>query len=214
MKMDKVDIDAASTDAASLYKVVAGSVVPRPIGLISTVDLQGRYNVAPFSFFNSLSGKPAYVALSIAVHGPEKRPKDTLRNITDTGVFVANIVSEDMAQAQHLAGHPFDREVDEFEVCELTAIASKAVIAPSVGESKVHLECETFNILPLAGSDYTLVVGRVLHVRVASSVLENNGRINLTELAPVGRLMGNSYCRVSEVFTLDRTALVERGYAS
>jgi flavin reductase (DIM6/NTAB) family NADH-FMN oxidoreductase RutF len=208
-EMDKIDIDPVSTDATSLYKIVTGTVVPRPIGLISTVDLQGRHNVAPFSFFNALSGKPAYVCVSIAVHGPEQRPKDSLRNIIDTGVFVANIVSEDMAQAQHLTGHPFDPNVDEFDVCGFTAVASKTVKAPSVGESKANLECEVFNILPLTDSTYTLVVGRVRHIRVAASILESNGRIDIDALAPVGRLVGNGYCRVRDTFTLDRSSLHE-----
>lgn len=207
--MDKIDIDPVSTDATSLYKIVTGTVVPRPIGLISTVDLHGRHNVAPFSFFNVLSGKPAYVCVSIAVHGPEQRPKDSLRNIIDTDVFVANIVSEDMAQPQHLAGHPFDPNVDEFEVCGFTPVASKTVRAPSVGESKVNLECEVFNILPLTDSTYTLVVGRIRHLRIAASILESNGRIDIGALAPVGRLAGNGYCRVSEMFMLDRNSLYE-----
>lgn len=205
--MNKIDIDPASTESARLYKIVAGTVVPRPIGLISTADPRGRRNVAPFSFFNALSGKPAYVCVSIAVHGPEQRPKDSLRNITDTGVFVANIVSEDIAQAQHLAGHPFDPDIDEFERCGLTPIESKTVTAPSVGESRVNMECEVFNILPLTGSTYTLVVGCVRHIRIDRSVLAENGRINVGALAPVGRLVGDAYCRVSDVFTLDRSAL-------
>lgn len=205
--MNKTDIDPASTDATSLYKIVSGTVVPRPIGLISTVDLQGRRNVAPFSFFNALSGKPAYVCVSIAVHGPERRPKDSLRNIVDTGVFVANIVSEDMAQKQHLAGHPFEPDVDEFDVCGFTAVNSKTVRAPSVDESKVNLECEVFNILPLPESTYTLVVGRIRHIRLSTSILESGGRIDIAALAPVGRLVGNGYCRVSDTFTLNRDSL-------
>lgn len=92
------------------------------------------------------------MCVSVGVHGPEQRSKDLVRNITGANVFVANIVSEDIAQARHLAGDPFDLDVDEFERCELTPVESKTVAAPSVGESKVNMECEVFNILPLTGS--------------------------------------------------------------
>jgi flavin reductase (DIM6/NTAB) family NADH-FMN oxidoreductase RutF len=84
---------------------------------------------------------------------------------------------------------------------------SKTVTAPSVAESKVNMECEVFTILPLTGSTYTLVVGCIRHIRIDRSVLAENGRINVDALAPVGRLVGDAYCRVSDVFTLDRSAL-------
>jgi flavin reductase (DIM6/NTAB) family NADH-FMN oxidoreductase RutF len=202
--MQKIDIDTESTEAARLYKIVAGTIVPRPIGLISTIDLKGRRNLAPFSFFNVLSDKPPYVCASISAHGTEQRPKDSLQNILETNVFVTNVVSEHMAQAQHLAGHPFDPDGDEFDLCGFTPAPSKTVIAPSVGESKVNLECEVFKIIPLIDSTYTLVVGRVKHIRMAQSVLQDSGRIDLAALAPVGRLVGDSYCRVSDTFTLAR----------
>lgn len=208
--MKKLDIDPAAMDRTSLYKLVSGSVVPRPIGLISTVDSKGCRNVAPFSFFNLLSGKPAYVCVSIATHGPEERPKDTLRNIIETGEFVANIVSVEIAQAQHLTGHEFDPSVDEFEVCGLTPSASKSVRAPGVSESKVNLECKLFQTIPLPESTYTLVIGRVSHIRIAEHVLESNGRIDLEQLAPIGRLVGNQYCHVTSIFALDRKALQGR----
>lgn len=98
--MNKLDFDPQKLDRVRVYKIVAGSVLPRPIGLISTVGRDGRRNLAPFSFFNALSSDPPYVAISIATHIPDGRPKDTLRNILDTREFVANVVSEDIVRAQ------------------------------------------------------------------------------------------------------------------
>src|SRR5688572_8873446 len=103
----KIDFDVASMERLRIYKIVAGSVLPRPIGLISTVGRNGQYNLAPFSFFNALSSDPPYVAISISRHIPDGRPKDTLRNIRDTGEFVANVVSEEIAEAQNECGREY-----------------------------------------------------------------------------------------------------------
>jgi flavin reductase (DIM6/NTAB) family NADH-FMN oxidoreductase RutF len=200
----KLDFDPATMERIQVYKIVAGAVVPRPIGLISTLGRDGRRNLAPFSFFNALSSDPPYVAVSISTHIPDGRPKDTLRNIIDTGEFVANIVSEDIARAQDACAREYPPEVDEFEVSGLTPAASTKVSAPAVLESRVNLECRLFQSMRLPRSSYTLVLGEVVHMRVQADVLEEGGRISLAKLAPIGRLVGNGYCRTSDAFFLDR----------
>ena len=202
--MKKLDFDPAKMERIRVYKIVAGSVLPRPIGLISTATPAGRRNVAPFSFFNALSSDPPYVAVSISKHIPEGRPKDTLRNILDTGEFVANLVSEDIVRAVDRCAHEYPPEVDEFEATGLTPAPSARVKAPAVLESRVNLECRLFQAIPLPKSSYTLVLGEVVHMRVAEEVMEENGRVNLARLAPVGRMVGNAYCHTNDVFTLDR----------
>jgi flavin reductase (DIM6/NTAB) family NADH-FMN oxidoreductase RutF len=215
----KLDFDVGTMERLRIYKIVAGSVLPRPIGLISTVGSNGRYNVAPFSFFNALSSDPPYVAVSISRHIPDGRPKDTLRNIVDTGEFVANIVSEEIAHAQNECGREYPPEVDEFAVTGLTPAPSTVVRAPAVLQSKVNFECRLFQAIPLPKSSYTLVLGEVVHMRVDEAVMEPNGRISLERLRPVGRLVGNAYCRITDSFTLERDtfdtlALIPRKGAS
>jgi flavin reductase (DIM6/NTAB) family NADH-FMN oxidoreductase RutF len=202
--MRKLDFDPAVMERIRVYKIVAGSVLPRPIGLISTATPGGRRNLAPFSFFNALSSDPPYVAVSISTHIPDGRPKDTLRNILDTGEFVANLVSEDIVKAQDACAHEFPPEVDEFEVSGLTPAPSVRVKPPAVLESRVNLECRLFQAIPLPKSSYTLVLGEVIHMRVAEEVMEEGGRVNLAKLAPVGRMVGNAYCRTRDMFTLQR----------
>jgi flavin reductase (DIM6/NTAB) family NADH-FMN oxidoreductase RutF len=202
--MAKLDFDPAVMERLRIYKIVAGSVLPRPIGLISTVGRNGQHNLAPFSFFNALSSDPPYVALSISRHIPDGRPKDTLRNIRDTGEFVANVVSEEIAQAQNECGREYPPDVDEFAVTGLTPARSTAVRPPAVLESKVNFECRLFKEIELPKSSYTLVLGEVVHMRVDEDVMEPSGRINLARLRPVGRLVGNAYCRISDSFTLER----------
>ncbi len=200
----KLDFDIETMDRLRIYKIVAGSVLPRPIGLISTVGRNGQYNLAPFSFFNALSSDPPYFALSISRHIPDGRPKDTLRNIRDTGEFVANIVSEEIAQAQNESAREHPPEVDEFAVTGLTPAPSTTVRPPAVLESKVNFECRLFKEIELPKSSYTLLLGEVVHMRVDEEVMEPNGRVNLARLRPVGRLVGNAYCRISDAFALER----------
>lgn len=202
--MKKLDFDPAQMERIRVYKIVAGSVLPRPIGLISTAGRDGRRNLAPFSFFNALSSDPPYVAISISTHIPDGRPKDTLRNILETGEFVANLVSEDIVKAQDVCAHEYPPGTDEFEVSGLTPAPSLRVGAPAVLESRVNFECRLFQATPLPKSSYTLVVGEVVHMRVAEEVMEEGGRVNLKKLAPVGRMVGNAYCRTHDIFTLER----------
>ncbi len=201
--MKKIDLDPQTMERIRVYKIVAGSVVPRPIGLTSTVGRDGRHNLAPFSFFNALSSDPPYVCLSISKHIPDGRAKDTLRNILDTGEFVANIVSEDMAKAQDICSREYPAGTDEFAMSGLTPSPSTRVAAPGVLESRVNFECKLFQVTPLPKSSYTLVIGEVVFMHVAEEVLEESGRINLAKLKPIGRLVGNAYCRTSDAFTLD-----------
>lgn len=202
--MEKLDFDPAAMERIRVYKIVAGSVLPRPIGLISTVGSNGRPNLAPFSFFNALSSDPPYVAVSISKHIPDGRPKDTLRNILETGEFVANLVSEDIVRAQDLCAHEYPPETDEFEISGLTPAPSVRVRAPAVLQSRVNFECRLFQSIPLPKSSYTLIVGEVVHMRVAREVMGDNGRVDVEKLAPVGRMVGNTYCRTRDTFALDR----------
>jgi flavin reductase (DIM6/NTAB) family NADH-FMN oxidoreductase RutF len=205
--MEKLDFDPAVLDRARVYKIVAGAVVPRPIGLISTVGADGRKNVAPFSWFNALSSDPPYLCVSIATHIPDGRPKDTLRNILATREFVANIVSESIAYAQNVCAKAYPADTDEFEISGLTPAPSVKVKAPTVLESKVNFECRLFQAIALPNSSYTLCIGEVIHMRVARDVIEPSGRIDLDKLEPVGRLVGNAYCTISDRFTLDYDSL-------
>lgn len=204
MSPKKRAYDPSTTDRTSLYKLLAGIVVPRPIGLVSTLGADERPNVAPFSFFNLLSDKPPYVALSIAAFNAEGRRKDTLQNILDTGEFVVNIVSRDIVAAQDICAREWPREVDEFSRSGLTPVASQVIRAPAVGESKGNLECRLHKVLPLDGSTYTLLVGRVVYVRVQEDLVNEHGRVDMDKLAAVGRMVGNAYCATTERFTLER----------
>jgi flavin reductase (DIM6/NTAB) family NADH-FMN oxidoreductase RutF len=192
----------------SMYKLLIGSIVPRPIGWISTVDAQGRANLAPFSFFNAVCANPAHVLFCPNVRGTDSGMKDTLLNVRETGEFVVNIVTEELAEAMNITSTEFPPEVDEFAAAGLQRQASVTVRPPRVAESPIHFECRVAHLIdigPQPGGG-SVVIGQVLHVHLDEQILLEGDKIDLGRLRPIGRLAGASYCRVSDLFELPRPA--------
>ncbi|MFG6120570.1 flavin reductase family protein [Thalassobacillus sp. B23F22_16] len=188
------------------YKLLIGSVLPRPIAFVSTVDAEGNANLAPFSFFTGICADPMLICFAPMLRGTDGEKKDTLRNIEATKEFVINVVSEDFAEQMNNTAIEYQYGVDEFEAAGLTKAASTSVKPPRVKESRVHLECELHELLhfgnePGAGS---LVIGKVKVVQVNDDLYES-GRIDTEKLNPIGRMAGQNYTKaIAETFTLER----------
>lgn len=190
----------------SVYKLLIGSVVPRPIGWISTLGPDGSANLAPFSFFNVVCPNPPHVMFCPEVRSSDGALKDTLRNVRANGEFVVNIVTRELAEAMNLTSQELPPEVDEFAVANLIACPSLVVRPPRVAQSPIHFECRVAQIIELGSGPGggSLVLGRVVHLHVDESVLIGTDKIDLDKLKPIGRLAGSAYCQVSETFTMDR----------
>ena len=117
---DPVTFDFRNLSARDRYKLMIGTVTPRPIALVTTVDSLGRINAAPFSFFNCLSADPPILAIGVENH-PDMSFKDTALNIRLTEVFTVNIVSHAIAEAMHICAVPFAAGHDELQAAGLTA---------------------------------------------------------------------------------------------
>jgi flavin reductase (DIM6/NTAB) family NADH-FMN oxidoreductase RutF len=190
----------------SVYKLLIGSVVPRPIGWISSINPEGQPNLAPFSFFNAVAANPPHVLFSPLIRGTDQRPKDTLRNVRSTGEFVVNIVTEGLAGAMNITATELSPNINEFELAGLTAAPSALVRPPRVAESPVHFECVVTQIIELGdrpGSG-SIVIGQVVHFHVSENVLFDGDKIDIKKLRPIGRLAGSAYCRVTDMFDLTR----------
>ena len=198
----KVSLDPATMAETDVYKIVAGCIVPRPIGFVSTISAAGIPNAAPFSFFNGISHAPPLLCLSIASREDNSGPKDTLANIVETGEFVVNVVDEALAEAQDRCAQRFAPDVDEMQATGLTAVPGIAVKAPAVLESPVNFECRLVQHIALPESAYTLVIGRIVHFHVRADILQPNGYIDPQRLQAVGRMTGNSYALTRDIFTL------------
>jgi flavin reductase (DIM6/NTAB) family NADH-FMN oxidoreductase RutF len=191
---------------ADLYKLMIGTIVPRPIAFVSSLDAQGIRNLAPFSYFMACSADPPVICF-VTSHRSGPRPtKDTLTNILATREFVVNIVSEEFAEKMNLTAAEVAPEVDEFALAGLTPLASELVQPPRVAESHVHMECRLRQILPIsnpAGAANTVIFGDVLRFHVDEAVVDGY-KIDPDKLRAIGRMGGPTYTRTRDRFDLIR----------
>jgi flavin reductase (DIM6/NTAB) family NADH-FMN oxidoreductase RutF len=201
-----MEINPAALPYQSIYKILTGSVLPRPIGWISSVDLQGHPNLAPFSFFNVVCSNPPTVLFCPLIRGIDGNKKDTLNNVRATNEFVVNIVTESLLPAMNASSVEALPRFNEFEFAGLTPAASTVVKPPRVAESPIHFECKVREIVDIndAPGGGSIVIGTIVHIHVEDGVLLGEDKINLTALQPVGRLAGGAYSRVTDIIELER----------
>ncbi len=201
-----MQIDPQHTAWQSLYKLMIGSIVPRPIGWVSTIDADGQHNLAPFSFFNAVCANPPTILFCPMIRVSDQQHKDTLRNVRETGQFVINIVTEATADAMNITATEFAHDVDEFAAAGLTPLPSERVRAARVAESPIHYECELTQIVEIGAGvgSGSIVIGRVVLMHMRDDLLIDGDKIDLAALQPIGRLAGNSYTRVTDLFDLAR----------
>jgi flavin reductase (DIM6/NTAB) family NADH-FMN oxidoreductase RutF len=184
-------------------------VVPRPIGWISSVDQAGIVNLAPFSFFNAVSSRPPMVFFGAnGAHLGAGGEKDTLRNVRETGEFVANLVTWDLRQKMNDTSAPAPRDVDEMDAVGLEKLPSKFVKAPRVKASPVHFECKLVQFVelptdPKSGEQNTITIGRVVGIHIDERLV-TDGMVDITKARPVARLGYLDYTVVDEVFAIKR----------
>jgi len=192
-------IDPSELDTTSVYKLLTGAVVPRPIAWVSSRSRDGVLNLAPYSFFNVASRQPPMLAISI---GPrtdgEDYAKDTLTNIRESQEFVINMVSLSLADAMHESAINYPPEVDEFERAGLTPAPCEVIDTPRVAEARISMECTLEHLLKL-GTDH-LVIGRMHRYHVDDELI-SHGRIDMQGLDPLGRMAGN-FTKIESLFDL------------
>lgn len=185
---------------------MTGSILPRPIGWISTVNSNGQPNLAPYSFFNMVCANPPTVVFCPMIRSTDARLKDTLNNIKGNGEFVVNIVTEELAEAMNLSSQETLPNINEFELAGLNSTPSVSINVPRVVESPIHFECKALDIIEISnqpGGGY-VVIGTVLRLHVDEGVLLEADKIDLAALRPIGRLAGGAYVRMTDIFKLER----------
>lgn len=201
-----MEITPASLPWKSIYKILAGSIVPRPIGWISSVDLNGRPNLAPFSFFNAVCANPPTVLFCPMIRSLNGQPKDTMNNVRQTKEFVVNIFGEELVHEMNATSVEAPAAWNEFEIAGLETAPSLTVSPPRVRKAPIHFECRLNQIVEVSrepGGGF-IVIGTVVHIHIDESALVGEDKINLSALKPVGRLAGNYYTRVTDLFEMER----------
>jgi flavin reductase (DIM6/NTAB) family NADH-FMN oxidoreductase RutF len=194
-------IDPAQLNNQEKYKLLIGTILPRPIAFVSTIGKDGN-NLAPFSFYTCVSTNPPMIGFTV-MPGPYG-PKDTIRHIRETGEFVVNVVSQSIVEQVNITATDSPPGVNEFEVAKLTEEPSMLVRAPRVKEAKVHFECRMHSIVELGKGPDNFIIGEVVMFHVNDDVLMERYRINLEKLDPVGRMAGNFYTRCQDLIKIDR----------
>lgn len=184
---------------SEFHRVLLGGVAPRPIAFVSTLDKQGRSNLAPFSFFNAFGVNPPIICFSPAYAGRTGLPKHTFLNILETGECTVSIVTYDMVFQTSLASAPFDAGVDEFVKAGFTKSESTKVKPPGVAESPFVMEAKLLHHVEFGGrpGSANMLICEVVLLHVKDEVFDEKGSIDPRKMDQVARMGGPWYSRAN-----------------
>ncbi|MBM7662842.1 flavin reductase (DIM6/NTAB) family NADH-FMN oxidoreductase RutF [Bacillus mesophilus] len=198
-----MEFNPSELEVKEVYKLLSGSVVPRPIAWVSTISDSGVLNLAPYSFFTVVSRNPPMLCISVGpgVGEREGTEKDTLVNIRTQKEFVINVVPTFLGNEMEKSAENVPTTVNEFELAGVTPIDSSVVKPKRVKEAPIQMECQLEQIIEL-GSDH-LIIGRMVRYHIEEDYYLGNYKVNLDKLQPLGRLAGN-YSENKDFFYLPR----------
>ena len=200
-----IEFDAAALDAQTQYKLLIGSVTPRPIALVTTLGSKGP-NAAPFSFFNGVGSDPAMIMFSVG--DTSGHAKDTVTNIREIPEFVVHIVSDAIREKMNVCAIEYPLGVDEIEEAGFTALPSKKVRPPRIAESPVAFECRLLQMIELGRVPYHMVIGEVVYFHYHEGIVDERFHVDVGRVNPIGRLAGRGgYTRITDRFEMPRLKL-------
>lgn len=197
-------IDPQNISARDTYKLLIGTIAPRPIAFVTTVSEEGTINAAPFSFFNIVSSAPPL--LSISVQRRHGEQKDTARNAIAEKSFVIHITDEQNVEEVNETAATLGPNESELERTNFTLTESEKLHIPAVKEAKVRFECTLERHVPLGEKEAIttdLLIGRIVCMHFAEEIYDD-GKIIYEKLQSVGRLAGNDYAKLGDIFSLIR----------
>ncbi len=193
----EIPVEGKSPEA--IYKLLTGSVVPRPIAWVTTISADGLCNAAPFSVYTFVSIEPPMLMLNI---GRVDRQKDTARNILETGCFVVNVTVRDQMEAMNASSAPYPEGVSETSELGIELVPSTLVAAPRIAGSPVNMECKFNRVINFGTGQSECYIGEVVMWHVADH-LHSNGKIDQEGLNPIGRVGGAVYASVGEFVPME-----------
>ena len=199
-------IDPKQLDTKKAHDILTDIVIPRPIAFVSTVDTDGIFNLAPYSYFTAISHRPMILGFSLS-RKKNGVKKDTLANIESTREYVINVVTEELAMPMNKTAGAYPPHVDEFEKAGLTPNKADIVTAPLLKESPINMECRLIQILAFGSEPQctNFVIGEVVRIHIKESCIVE-AQIQPLELKLIGRLGGggSAYCRTTDIFRINR----------
>lgn len=201
---DLISIDPLANKERDNYKLMIGSIIPRPIAFVTSLGEDGTLNGAPFSYFNIVSSNPPMISISIQRKGTEQ--KDTARNIVNIKEFVVHIVDEENVEKINETAANLPANESEIKIAGLTEVPSTVVSVPAIKEAKIRMECTLEQVVELGGTDSPgtdLIIGKIVQFHISKEIYED-GRIDPRGLGAISRLAGSSYAKIGEVFDIER----------
>lgn len=203
--MAMITVDPAGHGERDNYKLLTGSIIPRPIAFVTTLSSEGVLNAAPFSYFNVVTANPPMV--SISVGRKQGVMKDTSRNAVAAGAFVVHIADESYIEQINVTAANLPPDESEVDIAGLTRVDSVKIAVPGVAEASIRMECVLEQAIPLGGTKDApaadLLIGKVVYFHLDEAVYQN-GYVNAEALKPVSRLAGSLYAKLGGMFSIDR----------
>lgn len=185
------------------YKLLSGSIIPRPIAFVTSSDIEGNINAAPFSF-NIVNNAPPMIAISAQRAGGKR--KDTAINIENGQSFVVHVTDEDNVEEINKTAASINPKDNELDLTELNTISSDLIDIPAIKEAKIRFECQLEQMILLGSEDdgADLIIGKIVKYHIQDDVYFGDSKIDAKQLKPVARLAGNDYAKLGEQFTIER----------
>lgn len=195
--LEMLTFNPSDLPVQKLHQYLLGAIGPRPIAFASTIDADGKPNLAPFSFFNVFSANPPILIFSPARSGRSNTTKDTYNNVKVVPEVVINIVNHSIVYQMSLASSPYASDVDEFVKSGFTPVASETINPMRVAESPVQFECKVNQVIELGteGGAGNLIICEVTRIHIHEDVLNAEGMIDQHKIDLVSRMGGDWYCR-------------------
>ncbi len=201
--------ETAKNDHGLPHNPFKACISPRPIGWITSLDEEGRVNLAPYSFFNAVSESPPQIILgsSGVKFDEDNQDKDTVSNIEATGEFVCNMATWDLREAMVKTSAPLQHGDPENQMVDLELEPSQTVAPPRVAASPIHLECQLLQVIDLPATSISvrnaLIIASVVGIHIADEVLVD-GMVDLTKAKPLARLGYLNYSVIEKTFQMRR----------
>lgn len=200
-----MEIDLKDLEPRHAHDLLTSAIIPRPIAWVSTINEDGRFNLAPFSFFTGVSWSPPILAFSV-VNRSDGTMKDTIINIQKIPEFVVNMVSVDLLSPMEYSARSIPYGTDESSIVDIHWIHSKKITPYRIQEAKISFECTLERIVNVSegANAGNLILGRIQLVHFQDHLLKNQKEVDWLGLDVLGRLSGNRYCAVRSVIESEK----------
>lgn len=201
-----ISIDPNMQTERENYKLLIGSIIPRPIAFVTSLSAEGEgvLNAAPFSYFNIVSSKPPLISLAIQrINGVSKH---TAANIKQNKEFVIHIVDDGIVEQVNATAANLPQDVSELDLTTFQLVKSNRISVPGIKEAKIRMECVLEQIVELGEGDHIqtdLIIGKVVQFHILDTIYKE-GKIDSDQLGAVSRLAGNNYAKIGSIFTIER----------